>query len=215
MEIAKRTWIYVGITILVIIALFLVTYFFFPKVFGDLIYPLEYEDLIVKYSKQYDIDPALIAGIIYSESHFNAGAASHAGAQGLMQIMPATGQAIATRIGEPFGDLLDAETSIRYGTYYIKSLVDKYNGDVDAALAAYNGGASVADRYIITRSDASLPTETAGYIVKVNSAWDNYEKLYGSILNAENVAEAIKIKQAEQEKTWFQKIIESFSSRSK
>ncbi len=212
MQFAKRTWVYVGIGSLVVIGLFMITYFFFPRIFGDLIYPLEYEETIIKYSKQYDIDPALIAGIIYSESHFNANAASHAGAQGLMQIMPTTGQAIATRIGEPYGDLFDPETSIRYGTYYIKSLVDKYNGDVDAALAAYNGGAAAADRYVVSRSDASIPAETAGYIVKVNAAWDNYEKLYGNILNAENVAEAIKVKQEEQKKTWFQKILDSFGA---
>lgn len=213
MEVAKRTWIYVGITLLVVLILFLIAYFFFPKIFGDLIYPLEYEEMIIKYSDEYDVDPALIAGIIYSESHFNSNAASHAGAQGLMQIMPATGAAIASRIGEPFGDLFDPETSIRYGTYYIDSLIEKYNGDVDAALAAYNGGAAAADRYVVTRSDASIPAETAGYIVKVNSAWDNYEKLYGNILNAENVAEAIKVKQEEEEKTWFQKIIDAFGSR--
>lgn len=211
MQIAKRTWFYIGITLAVILALILVTYFFFPKIWGDLIYPLEYEETIVKYSKQYDVDPTLIAAVIYSESHFHPTSASHAGAQGLMQIMPGTGKAIATRIGEPFGDLFDPETSIRYGTYYIESLIDKYNGDVDAALAAYNGGAGAADRYVITRSDASIPAETAGYIKKVNSAWQNYQKLYGNILNAENVAEAIKIKQEEEEKSWFDKILESFS----
>lgn len=213
MQIAKRTWIYIGITLLVIVSLFLITYFFFPKIWGDVLYPLKYEDLIVKYSKQYDIDPALIAGIIYSESRFNPSASSHAGAQGLMQVMPATGQGIAKRIGEPFGDLFNPETSIRYGTYYIKSLIDKYNGDVDAGLAAYNGGAGAADRYVVTRSDASIPAETAGYIVKVNIAWKNYEKLYGNILNAENVTEAIKLKQEEEKKTWFQKIIDSFGSK--
>lgn len=213
MQVAKRTWIYIGISLLVVLVLFLITYFFFPKIFGDLIYPLDYEETIIKYSKEYDVDPALIAGIIYSESHFNPNAASHAGAQGLMQIMPATGAAIASRIGEPFGDLFNAETSIRYGTYYIDSLIEKYNGDVDAALAAYNGGAAAADRYVVTRSDASIPAETAGYIVKVNSAWDNYEKLYGSILNAENVAEALKVKQEEEQKSWFQKILDAFGSR--
>jgi soluble lytic murein transglycosylase len=213
MQTSKRFWVYLGITLLVIVGLTLVTYFFFPKIWGDVVYPIKYEDLIVKYSKHYDVDPTLIAAIIYCESRFNPNATSHAGARGLMQVMPATGRAIASRIGESFGDLYDPDTSIRYGTYYIKAQLDKYGGDVDAALAAYNGGAGAADRYVISRSDASIPRETAGYIKKVNSAWKNYEFLYGNILNATNVAEAMKIKQEEEQKTWWDKIVESVGFR--
>ncbi len=208
MAVAKRTAIKIITTVVVLAIVGVAAYFYFPKIFGDILYPIEYEDLIVKYSKQFAMDPALVAGIIYTESHFSPAASSGVGAQGLMQIMPATGQAIAGRLGEPFGDLLDPDTNIRYGTSYIRSLIDAYGGDVDAALAAYNGGSGTADRYVISRSDASLPDETAAYIKKVNSAWQIYEQLYGNVLNASNVAEALKIKQEEQEKSWWDKMLE-------
>lgn len=208
MAVAKRLVINILITVIILAIVGVMSYFYFPKIFGDLLYPIEYEDLIVKYGKQYAVEPSLVAAIIYTESHFSPVAASGVGAQGLMQIMPATGQAIAGRLGEPFGDLLDPDTNIRYGTSYIRSLIDSYGGDIDAGLAAYNGGSGAADRYVISRSDASLPLETSAYIKKVNSAWKMYEQLYGNILNATNVTEALKVKQEEQQKSWWDKMVE-------
>jgi len=211
MAVSKRFWLKLAGAIFIVVGIVIILNFFFPKIFGDIVYPLKYEDLIIKYSRQYAVEPSLAAAIIYTESHFNADATSHAGAQGLMQVMPATGAGIAGRLGEPFGDLYDPDTSIRYGVSYIRSLIDAYNLDVDAALAAYNGGSGVADRYVISRSDADLPDETAAYIKKVNSAKLAYEMIYGNILNAQNVTDALKIKQDEQNKTWLQKLLERFN----
>ena len=208
MAIARRLLITIISIILIVLIVSALVIIYYPKIFGDILYPIKYEDLIVKYSKQFAMDPALVAAIIYTESNFNAGASSHAGAQGLMQIMPATGQAIAGRLGESYGDLLDPETSIRYGTSYIRSLIDAYGGDVEAALVAYNGGSGSADRYIIARSDADIPSESAYYKVKVDNAWKMYNQLYGNILNASNVAEVLKIKQEEAQKSWWDKMLE-------
>jgi soluble lytic murein transglycosylase len=215
MAVAKRLVVKIVAIVLIVIGFAVILNFFFPKIFGDVIYPMEYEDLIIKYSRQYAVEPSLTAAVIYTESHFDPNAGSHAGAEGLMQIMPATGEAIASRLGEPFGDLFDPETSIRYGTSYLRSLIDAYNLDIDAALAAYNGGSGAADRYVITRSDADIPAETANYIKKVNAAQETYEMLYGDILNAQNVTDALKIKQEEQAKPWYVKLLEKFGYQSK
>lgn len=207
MKIAKRLILNIVLILVLVSGLVYAGYKYFPVIFGDALYPLKYEEYIVKYSKQFDVDPAVIAGLIFVESRYNAEAVSRVGARGLMQIMPATAEGIAKRLGEPSaGDLFDPDVNIRYGSYYIKSLIDKYNGDVDAALAWYNGG-SVADRYVITRSDASLPAETAAFIKKNNFARSTYSSLYGNILRAENVSELMRIKQEEQKLTWFQKLL--------
>lgn len=211
MALNKRKKINLSLIVIILIIFGIFIYFNYPKIFGDVLYPIEYEDLIVKYAKQYALEPSFIAALIYTESRFNPNATSHVGAQGLMQIMPATGKAIAGRLGEEFGDLYDPETSIRYGTSYIRSLIDAYNLDYNAALAAYNAGSGAADRYVLTRSDASLPLETSAYIKKVNFAQKIYNDLYGGILNAENVLEALKIKEKEEQKSWLTKIFDRFN----
>lgn len=211
MAINKRKRINLLLIFFLIIIFGVFIYYNYPKIFGDVVYPIKYETLIVKYAREYALEPSFVAAIIYTESRFNANATSHAGAQGLMQIMPSTGEAIAGRLGEEFGDLYDPETSIRYGTSYIRSLVDAYNLDYDAALAAYNAGSGAADRYVFTRSDDSLPMETSAYIKKVNNAQKIYNDLHGGILNAQNIAEALKIKEIEEQKSWVEKILDRFN----
>jgi soluble lytic murein transglycosylase len=153
-------------------------YFFYPHVWGEVLYPLEYRDLIKKYSLEYQLDPNLVCAVIYTESRFNADSGSGAGAQGLMQIMPATGRGISQRIGEAtMGNLLDAETSIRYGTFHLREQLDTYNNDLDLVLASYNagGGRAVAWRLY----GEALPRETAFYLVKVKDIKNTYDTVYG------------------------------------
>lgn len=164
------------IVIAVTIGLLAIFYFFFPHVWGEILYPLDYKDLIKKYSEERDLRPNLVCAIIYTESRFNPRSTSGVGATGLMQIMPGTGQSIADEMGQPMGDLYDPDVSIRYGTWYIKGLLDKYNGDVDLALAAYNAGVSRADRY--KDSAAPLPYETVFFVQKVKGAEAMYDKIY-------------------------------------
>ncbi|HLB95608.1 MAG TPA: lytic transglycosylase domain-containing protein [Patescibacteria group bacterium] len=161
---------------LVTILLLAIFYFFFPHVWGELLYPLDYRDSIKKYSDQRSLRPNLVAAVIYTESRFNPSSTSSVGAQGLMQIMPGTGQSIAGELGEPMGDLYNPEVSIRYGSWYLKGLLDKYNGNLDLALAAYNAGVPRADKY--KDKVMPLPYETVFFVQKVKGAEGMYDKVH-------------------------------------
>ena len=105
-------------------------------------FKLDYTEQILKYSETYDLEPSLVAGVIYTESSFNPNATSRVGARGLMQIMPGTGREIAEKLGEPFeeANLYDPETSIRYGCFYLRQQLDRFDQNVAVTLAAYNAG---------------------------------------------------------------------------
>lgn len=163
---------------LVTVLLLGIFYFFFPQVWGELLYPLDYKDSIKKYSMERDLRPNFVAAIIYTESRFNPKSVSSAGALGLMQVMPGTGDSIAAEMGEKTGDLTDPDISIKYGTWYIKGLLDKYGGDTDLALTAYNAGVARADKY--KDGVMSLPYETSFFIQKVKGAEAMYDKVYGT-----------------------------------
>lgn len=162
---------------IITIGLFLGFYFFFPQVWGEALYPLNYQDSIAKYAQERNLDPNLVCAVIYTESRFNFDSVSGAGATGLMQIMPATGAGIAKRLGEPMGNLLDPDTNIKYGTTYLREQLDTYNNDLDLVLAAYNagGGRAVAWRLY----GEALPRETVGFVAKVKNTRDMYNTVYG------------------------------------
>lgn len=215
----KRTKITIYIISAILMAAFLVIYFFFPKMWGSALYPLKYQDYIVKYSKEYDVDPSFASAIIFSESRFNSESISRVGARGLMQIMPETGRSIAGQLGESdysVSKLDDPETNIRYGIWYIKDLLNRYDQDEEAALAGYNGGPGVANRYVISRSAASIPHETAGYIKTVMNAVGKYKELYFNELYPDQVLQDVMEKMKlpiKQEKTWLQKLLSIFSNQ--
>ena len=94
----------------------------------------ELQDVIDRCADQYNVDQELIRAIIQVESGWNTGAVSNKGAQGLMQLMPKTAAMLG--VSDPF----DPEQNIEGGTKYISDLTDKYKGDVEKALAAYNAG---------------------------------------------------------------------------
>lgn len=202
-----QTWLKIGIATGVIIIASIIIYFFFPHIWGSVVYPLKYEEYIVKYAKQNNLDPTFVAAVIYTESHFNVDSVSRVGAKGLMQIMPGTAQGIAQRMGEAkMADLFDPETNIRYGTFYLREKLDMYNNDIDAVLTAYNAGGAVADRYVISR-DIALPNETVGFIKTVKNAREMYQKLYANKFTEENVAEKLKV---QREPSLLEKIISLF-----
>lgn len=157
--------------------------FFLPKILGDVLYPLEYKTEILKYSQQYAVPRNVVAALIFTESGFTPQAESRVGARGLMQIMPGTGASIAKMLGETgytSDKLWDPDTNIRYGTAYIRSLYDAYGQNWDYAYAAYNGGGGAAETLISTSNRDLIPRETNGFIRKVGSMRDSYDKLYGS-----------------------------------
>ena len=108
----------------------------------ELAYPQAFEELVLAAAQKYNIEPELIWAVAREESHFRYDAVSGAGALGLMQIMPPTGKDIAQRLGVAItdNDLLNPEISIKFGSFYINSMLNMFDGDIDKAMAAYNGG---------------------------------------------------------------------------
>ena len=100
-------------------------------------YPLEYAHIVRGHARNHDLDPALLAAVVYVESRFDPNARSEAGAVGLMQLLPATAKGIALRTGGTrfvVADLRDPEINVRYGSWYLDHLRDQY-GDTKLALA--------------------------------------------------------------------------------
>lgn len=144
--------------------------------------PLRHDDIIRQQSADKGVDAALIAAVIYSESRFHD-QTSHAGARGLMQITPETANEIeAVSGGTTFHlkDLADPQINISYGTFYLRGLLKRYDGNEAAALAAYNAGPTNADRWggsELTLDD--IPTdETHGYVADVLDKKDAYRDKY-------------------------------------
>jgi hypothetical protein len=121
------------------------------------------DEAIRSAAEQYDLDPALIKAVIAVESNGNPKAVSPAGAQGLMQLMPKT--AVELGVTDPF----DAAQNIRGGSRYLKQLLDRYQGNLQLALAAYNWGMGHLER-----NPNSLPKETRNYIVRVERQYQKY-----------------------------------------
>ena len=115
------------------------------------------DTIFQKAAKQYDVPVSLLKAIGKAESNFNPEAVSSAGAQGVMQLMPATAQSLG--VTNPF----DAEQNIMGGAKYIKQMLDRYDGDVKLALAAYNAGSGNVAKY------GGIPpfAETQNYVKKV------------------------------------------------
>jgi soluble lytic murein transglycosylase len=150
-----------------------------PAWYSRLVYPLEYESIVTGHARNYDLDPALLAAVIYQESKFEADARSSAGAIGLMQLLPDTAMGIATRTGGSrfrVEDLYDPEINVRYGAWYLRHLLDRY-GDERRALAAYNGGQGNVDRGVVY-------AETEEYVERVEELKEIYRRTYGSELRA-------------------------------
>jgi peptidoglycan lytic transglycosylase len=164
----------------------------FRKAVNDLTLPLSYSDVIRQQAADKHLDPALIAAVIYAETKFDPRPSS-AGAQGLMQILPQTAEFLARRSGATtfeVSDLATPEVNIAYGSYYIRYLLDEYHGSTMLALAAYNGGETNVNRWLVSARDQGramavqdIPfPQTRAYVEKVLSAQQDYRRTYGSQL---------------------------------
>ncbi|HET9163691.1 MAG TPA: lytic transglycosylase domain-containing protein [Solirubrobacterales bacterium] len=154
----------------------------FEDAIQELTLPLRHEDIIRQQSREKHVDAALIAAVIYSESKFED-RTSDAGARGLMQITPEAASEIERLSGGTtfqLGDLSDPEINIRYGTFLLHELLDRYEGDVVAALAAYNAGPANADRWGGSGlTVASIPfPETRAYVEGVLDKQRAYREKY-------------------------------------
>lgn len=158
----------------------------FDDALKELTLPLRHEDVIRQQADEKGVDAALIAAVIYSESKFSDQTSS-AGARGLMQITPEAAQFIEQQSGGTtfkLSDLSDPELNIRYGTFLLRELLDRYEGDEAAALAAYNAGPGNADEWggaDLTVEAIPFP-ETRAYVEEVLEKRDEYRHEYGSEL---------------------------------
>jgi soluble lytic murein transglycosylase len=154
-----------------------------PGWWERLFYPLRYEQIVRGHARNYDLDPALLAAVIYQESKFKADARSKSGAIGLMQLLPGTAEGIAVHTGGTafrVDDLYDPEINVRYGAWYLRHLLEKY-GDERTALAAYNAGQDNVDRW--RRSGSGIQfAETRAYVARVEELKQIYRDAYGDDL---------------------------------
>ena len=152
-------------------------------------YPLAHRELIQRYAVSEGLEPAYMAAIIMSESSFRTDATSNVNAQGLMQIMPETGEWIAGKFGETYTDgcLYDPETNVKYGCWYMGFLIDRYNGDKACASAAYHSGQGTVDGWLQNpeysadgRTLTVIPGENANtYVERVLRYYEKYKEIYG------------------------------------
>ena len=150
-----------------------------PRWYERLRYPLRYEQIVVGHAENYSLDPQLVAAVIYQESKFDADAVSDSGAVGLMQLLPATAQGIADRTGGSGwqeDDLLNPELNVRYGSWYLRHLLDKY-GNEELALAAYNAGQTNVDRWRAEGVGIQF-AETRHYVERVQELKAIYARAY-------------------------------------
>jgi soluble lytic murein transglycosylase len=161
----------------------------FDKAIKELTLPLQHEDIIRQQAQEKGVDAALIAAVIDTESKFSD-AESSAGARGLMQITPAAAKFIEKQSGGTtfnLNDLSNPEINIRYGTFLLKELLERYEGDTVAALAAYNAGPGNADKWggsSLSIDEIPYP-ETRAYVELVLERQKEYREKYGSELGYE------------------------------
>lgn len=160
-----------------------------PKLLQRLVYPLPFADLLAREAGKRSVDPFVLAALVRQESAFNPRAKSSAGALGLGQVMPATGQGIANALGQgafKTDDLLRPTVSLEFGAYYLASQLKAYNGQLYPALAAYNAGGGNVNQWLreISTDDmdlfaANIPfAETHHYIQVVYENYRAYVRLY-------------------------------------
>ena len=158
----------------------------FDEAIQELTLPLRHEDIIRQQAADKNVDAALIAAVIYSESKFSDQTSS-AGARGLMQITPEAANEIERLSGGTsfrIDDLSDPEINIRYGTFLLSELFERYDGDVVAVLAAYNAGPANVDRWggsDLGLSDIRFP-ETRAYVEDVLDKQKEYRDRYAQEL---------------------------------
>ena len=138
-----------------------------PRFLQYLAYPIYFDDLVLAEAATHNLDPLLVFALIRQESLFEPGVRSYAAAVGLMQIIPSTGEWIALRLGwDDFGPahLTRPYLNVHFGTWFLAQGLDTFQGDVFAALAAYNAGLAAPGRWLdVADGDPDLFVETIDY----------------------------------------------------
>jgi soluble lytic murein transglycosylase len=160
-----------------------------PAVYWHLLFPQPYWTELVADSGTNGLDPYLVASLIRQESEFNAGAVSRANAYGLMQLIPSTGKSMAKKEGLKRYDtrqLLDPTVNLQLGTRNLKGVLDRFGGQVEYALAAYNAGDSPVRQWIAAGDYKDVPefvesipySETRDYVQAILRNREMYRALY-------------------------------------
>jgi TolA-binding protein len=155
-----------------------------PLPLFGLMYPTPFFDRVALEGNKNLVDPFLVLSVMRQESVFDPEALSRSGAMGLMQIMPFTGRSVAQKLGESFtaDSLLEPSINIRYGTFYLRQLLDQFKGNIVLALASYNGGPPKAEEWYAKNKRKTFDlfiedigfTETRGYVKKVLANYWTY-----------------------------------------
>ncbi len=162
-----------------------------PRPYWEALFPKAYWPDLRKYSELNGLDPYLVASLIRQESEFNAAALSRANAVGLMQLLPKTGKTVAKQVklkGYSAPQLYTPSINLELGTRYFKDMVDKYNGQFEYALAAYNAGTDRVGDWLgqghyrdAQEFVESIPfTETREYVQAILRNANVYRQLYGT-----------------------------------
>ncbi len=161
-----------------------------PGAIARLRYPAYYRDLVLPAAAKHNLDPLLVFALIRQESLFEGFATSYAAAQGLMQIIPDTGQWIAQKLGwrdYQNSDVYRPYVNVAFGTYYLRYVMDTLDGLPYAALAGYNGGPGNAAQWLsISGPDLDLFVQTIGfdetrtYVRRIYEQYSVYRTLYGA-----------------------------------
>ncbi|WP_433965746.1 lytic transglycosylase domain-containing protein [Tunturiibacter gelidiferens] len=160
-----------------------------PTIYWKLLFPQPYWVDLTAYSQKNGLDPFLVASLIRQESEFNAGVVSHANAWGLMQLLPSVGKAAAKKQGIKHFDanmLLNPATNLQLGTLNLREVMDRFGGQAEYALAAYNAGdvpvrqwMAIGDYKDIAEFVESIPyTETREYVQAILRNREIYRALY-------------------------------------
>lgn len=142
-----------------------------------LFYPRNYGEYVEAYAKEYDVPEYIVYSVIKVESDFDKDAVSEKGACGLMQLMPDTYGWLVQTLGNEEKDIFDPEENIKYGTYYLGMLYNRYE-DWSLALCAYNAGMGNVDNWLKEEPFEIRFIETQYYVNKLEVVIDKYQGLY-------------------------------------
>lgn len=154
------------------------------------LYPIKYENEVISNARLFGVDSALVFATVNVESRFNKDAVSNRGAKGLMQLTDSTASSIAIKLGVKEYDIFDVNTNLKFGCYYLKYLISKFN-NVKTAITAYNAGEGNVSFWLTKKEyskdgknlDYIAFPETREYINKIEKSLIKYKKLYGKVLD--------------------------------
>lgn len=172
-QVNHKKIVYLVLAIVLLVSLCLV----FSRAAQYMIYPQKYQEYVTEYSREFGVPEYLVYSVIKVESGYDSDAVSQKGACGLMQLMPETYRWLVETLEEIPKDIFDAQENIKYGTYYLSMLYERY-GDWKLALCAYNAGMGNVDKWLGQKEFKIQFPETQNYVNKLDVVMEKYKFLY-------------------------------------